>query len=98
MCLRPAASTGQALNPAWPGPEKSSRHSLITSPVRPAGSNQQQRGRSLKPSPSGSPTARRHSGAFEVTTIDANACSLPAKVLFYVRIHVQLCGVFCCLA
>ena len=34
------------------------------------------------------------SAAFEVTTIDANATSLPDKVLFYVKIHVPLCGFF----
>jgi len=42
---------------------------------------------------------RRQSGAFEVMTfkamtIDANAPSLPGKVLFYVKIHIQLCGFF----
>jgi len=29
-----------------------------------------------------------------VTTIDANATSLTGNVLFYVKIHLQLCGSF----
>jgi len=39
-------------------------------------------------------TTQRQSGTFEVTTIDTNASTLPNKMLSYVKIHVQLCGIF----
>lgn len=48
----------------------------------------------IRPVPARSPTVWCQSGAFEVTTIDANDTSLTGKVLFYVKIRVQLCGFF----
>ena len=35
-------------------------------------------------------TAQRQRAAFEVMTVDANATSMRGKVLFYVKINVQL--------
>ena len=62
--------------PKWglrlkPGPEKSGRYSLITGPAR-LDCDQQQRARSLKSGPAGSPTAQHQRAAFEVMTIDSN--------------------------
>ena len=79
---------GQALNLARPGPEKSGRHSLITSPawLRPAANGQKPK---IRPIPAHSPTVWRQSSAFEMTAIYAIATSLPGKVLFYFK-YVRL--------
>jgi len=45
---------------------------------------------SARPRPAGRPTAQRQRAAFEVMTIDVNATSKRSKVLFDVKINVQL--------